>query len=173
VIPQKRLNSLGLALVLCLGNSFAIQAAERPYFVIYDHHLEEPGSLEIAISPVWGIPKNGNQFLGAWTELEYGVKAWWTTEFYLDGQSTKNDSTIFTGFRWENRFRILQREHWINPVLYVEYEKVNEAEKIMKEIVGAGPEEAHGEPNSHTRAENEEEIELKLILSSNVKAWNI
>lgn len=26
-------------------------------------------------------------------------------QIYLDGQSTAKDSTVFTGFRWENRFR--------------------------------------------------------------------
>ena len=44
------------------------------------------------------------------------------TEFYLEGQSTRGDSTIFTGWRLENRFRSLAREHPINPVLYLEYE---------------------------------------------------
>ena len=42
--------------------------------------------------------------------FEYGATAWWTTGFYLDGQTTFNDSTLFTGFRWENRFRPLKRE---------------------------------------------------------------
>ena len=69
-------------------------------------------------------------------EMEYGAKAWWTTEVYLSGQTTQNDSTIFTGFRWENRFRPLLREHFINPVLYVEYENVNEADRSLLEITG-------------------------------------
>jgi hypothetical protein len=149
------------------------QGAERPYFVTYDHHLEEPGSLEFALVPVWGIPRAGNQFVGAWTEFEYGVKAWWTTELYLTGQSTQDDSTISTGFRWENRFRLLPREHWINPVFYIEYENSSEADKTLKEIVGMGPNERLSEPNGHTRAEKEQEIELKLILSSNFKGWNL
>ena len=55
--------------------------------------------------------------MGSDVEFEYGVNAWWTTEFYLDGQATQNQSTIFTGFRWENRFRPWMGEHWINPVL--------------------------------------------------------
>ena len=38
-------------------------------------------------------------------ELEYGTKAWWTTELYLHGQTTAHQSTVFTGFRFENRFR--------------------------------------------------------------------
>src|SRR5580698_10877857 len=97
-------------------------AQEPPYFVTYSSALEEPGNLEISLRNTKAAPQNGNSFLGSALEFEYGVKGWWTTEFYLDGQATKNDSTIFTGFRWENRFRPLLREHFINPVLYVEYE---------------------------------------------------
>ena len=29
-------------------------AQERPYFVTYDHHMEEPGNLEVATNPVIG-----------------------------------------------------------------------------------------------------------------------
>ena len=63
-------------------------------------------------------------------EFEYGVTAWWTTEFYLDGQMTQHDSTIFTGYRWENRFRPLVREHWIDPVIYIEFENTS-ADKVL------------------------------------------
>ena len=93
---------------------FAPRAAaqEPPYFVTYSSALEEPGNLEISLKNTQAAPPNGNPFLGSVIELEYGVKGWWTTEFYLDGQATKNDSTIFTGFRWENRFRPLLRDHF-------------------------------------------------------------
>ncbi len=84
-------------------------AQEWPYFVTYSHDMEEPGNLEIAAKSAIGKPPAGNRFTGASMELEYGAKAWWTTEFYLDGVSTAQDSTIFTGFRWENRFRPLAR----------------------------------------------------------------
>ncbi len=66
-----------------------------------------------------------NAFFAPTVEFEYGVTAWWTAEVYLQGQATQNDSSIFTGFRFENRFRPLPREYWINPVIYVEYEDVN------------------------------------------------
>ena len=104
-----------------------VHAQGRPYFVTYDHHMEEPGALELSLNPVLGFPKGGNKFLGSWMEFEYGAKGWWTTEFYLNGQTTWNESTLFTGYRWENRFRPLMREHWINPVLYIEYEEIGRA----------------------------------------------
>lgn len=158
-------------LLACLPAS--LPAQEAPYFVTYDHHLEEPGNLEVSINPVFGVPKAGNGFLGSWTEFEYGVKGWWTTEFYLDGQSTWGESTVFTGFRWENRFRLLMNEHRINPVLYLEYENLNGADKTLKEVVGFDSGLDNAEPNSRTRHEVQREIETKLILSSEVRGWNI
>lgn len=148
-------------------------AGEGPYFVTYDHHMEEPGNLEVSINPVFGVPKAGNGFLGSLTEFEYGATGWWTTEFYLDGQQTWRESTVFTGFRWENRFRLFMNEHRINPVLYVEYENLNAADKTFKEVVGFDSGLDNAEPNSETRREVEREIEIKLILSSEVRGWNI
>jgi hypothetical protein len=55
------------------------RAGEGPFFITYTHQMEEPGNLEMAIKNVTGKPGDGN------TELEYGVKAWWTSELYLDG----------------------------------------------------------------------------------------
>src|SRR5437016_7743694 len=90
-------------------------ASDVPYFVTYSHQMEEQGSLEIATRNVISKPSGGNRVWAAVTELEYGVKGWWSSEFYLDGQTTTKENAVFTGFRWENRFRLLPREHWINP----------------------------------------------------------
>src|SRR5579871_5276196 len=81
-------------------------AAESPFFITYTHQMEEPGNLEFATKSVTGKPSVGDRFVAAATEFEYGVRAWWTTEIYLDGQATAGDSTVFTGYRWENRFRV-------------------------------------------------------------------
>src|SRR6266403_102658 len=118
----------------CLGPSYA-PAGEGPFLVTYTHQMEEPGNLEIATKSVTGKPAGGNRFLSVSTELEYGLQGWWTTELYLDGQTTGGQSTLFTGFRWENRVRLLPREHWINPVLYVEFESINGADKNLLEVV--------------------------------------
>ena len=147
-------------------------AQESPYFVAYDHYLEEPGNLEIEYFSTYGTQKGGNDFHAFWTEFEYGATAWWTTEFYLAGQKTFNDSSVFTGFRWENRFRVLKREHFINPVFYVEYENKNGADKILKEGEGHDVESDLLVPNGTASKERIREIELKLILSSTFKGWN-
>jgi hypothetical protein len=165
-----RLLAAGVLAVVCAG---AAGAQERPYFITYTHHMEERGSLEVSANPVFGTQRAGKSFFAWWNEIEYGATGWWTTEFYLDSQKTRGDSTLFTGFRWENRFRPLMGEHWINPVLYIEFENVNGADKIMKEVVGHDVEAGHAEPNRLARQEREREIETKLILSSNCKGWNL
>ncbi len=147
-------------------------AQEPPYFVTYSEALEEPGNLEIALKGMTAQPKNANGFFSPTLELEYGAKAWWTTELYLQGVAVANDSTIFTGFRWENRFRVLPTEHWVNPVLYMEYEDINGADRSVLEVVGHdGVNDLQG-LNAENRREVERELEGKLILSSNAKGWN-
>src|SRR5271170_3810984 len=128
--------TLPLWLFGCFLAVASCSAQEPPYFVTYSHDLEEPGNLEIAVKSAQASPKYANPFVSQTLELEYGATAWWTTEVYLAGQHTSNDSTIFTGFRWENRFRPLLREHFINPVLYVEYEHLTLADKGLLEVTG-------------------------------------
>lgn len=145
---------------------------ERPYFVTYSHEMEEPGNLEIEFFNAAGKPPAGNRFIGSTIEFEYGVTAWWTSEWYLDGQITQHDSTIFTGYRWENRVRPLLREHWINPVLYFEFENTS-ADKALREVVGHDGKDDFVAPNLAARQEKKRELELKLILGSNFRGWNI
>jgi hypothetical protein len=164
--------SLRMLMLLLWVLSPAAFAQERPYFVTYPHEMEEPGNLEIATKSALAKPPAGNRFLGSSMEFEYGAKAWWTTEFYLDGINTASDSTIFTGFRWENRFRPLAREHWINPVLYVEFENINGANKSLLEVVGHDGASDLVARNGEARQEKKREIELKLILGINFRGWN-
>jgi len=149
------------------------RAQEPPYFVTYSEVLEEPGNLEIAQKGLTGAPKASNGFYSATLELEYGAKAWWTTELYLQGQATASDSTIFSGFRWENRFRILPAEHAVNPVLYVEYEDVNGADKSVLEVTGHDGIDDFQATNAEGRGDVSRTLEGKLILSSNPKGWNV
>lgn len=166
------MNRLRMLLGIAFSISF-LEAGEDPYLVTYSHQMEEPGNLEIATRSISGKPAAGNRFFASATEFEYGVKAWWTAELYLDGQSTRHESTVFTGFRWENRFRLLPREHWINPVFYVEFENINGADKSLLEIVGRDGQDELSIPNSESRVEKKREVEGKLILGSNVRGWNI
>ena len=162
-----------LVLILVLSCRQSTSAQESPYIVTYNHYLEEPGSLELEYFSTFGTQRGGNEFHAFWAEFEYGVNAWWTTEFYLDGQTTFSDSTVFTGFRLEDRFRLLQHEHFLNPVLYLEYEQISGADKILKEIEGHDIESDFATSNAETRKEHKHELELKLLLSSSFRGWNI
>jgi len=160
-----------VALLICASAPLA-SAQERAYFVTYDYYLEEPGHLEVAVASTTGFPKaDKSPYTAPWLELEYGLTGWWTAELYIEGVTTRRDGSGFTGWRWENRFRPLQGEHRINPALYVEYEHINEASRIQKEIVGGGG--LHFEPIAELRNEHAHELEGKLILSSAIRGWNM
>ena len=169
ILGHRARSALHAAAFIVLALCFPLHAQDN-YFVTYSHDLEEPGNLEITAKSITGAPKSGNPFVATALELEYGMKAWWTTEFYLDGQTTADESTVFTGFRWENRVRPLLHEHRINPILYFEFEDINAADKALLEVVGHDTRADFLSRNS--RAGKKREAEFKLILSSNFKGWN-
>jgi hypothetical protein len=176
--PVSRLVQIqGWLLLLLIGflplSPKAEAQQEPPYFVTYSSVLEEPGNLEIENQNIVASPKNANLFFAPTVELEYGVTGWWTAEAYIQGQATQNDSAIFTGYRIESRFRPLPHEYWINPVLYVEYENINGADKSFLEVVGNTTITTLQVSNARLRKETERAIEGKLVLSSNVKGWGI
>jgi hypothetical protein len=168
-----RLAPSWLLLAACAFLASQARAQEPPYFVTYSDVMEEPGNLEVSYKGINAAPKNANAFNSATVEFEYGLKAFWTTEVYLSGQSTQNDSTIFTGYRWENRFRPLMTTHFINPVLYVEYENTNKADRSFLEVMDHDSISDLYLTNAQGRGETERALELKLILSSNTHGWNI
>lgn len=149
------------------------RAQEPPYFVTYSELLEEPGNLEIALKSLAGSPQDQHAFYSPTIELEYGAKSWWTTELYLQGQATAGDSSVWTGWRWENRFRLIPRELPVNPLLYVEYEDINGADKSILEVVGNDGAADLGGRNGDNRRYVQHEVETKLLLSSFVHSWNI
>ena len=64
-ILRNRLQRLLQAgLLMCLFSAALARAQEAPYFVTYDHHLEEPGNLEIETSATAGVPRSGQQPAG-------------------------------------------------------------------------------------------------------------
>jgi hypothetical protein len=158
--------------LILLTLASAANAQEKPYFVTYDHTMEEKGNLEISSENTFGLQKqNLPTFYAPLGEFEYGWTGWWTSELYLEGASQSHDSTVFTGYRIENRFKPLNGEHRVNPILYFEYERISEASRINKEVVGHA--ELSDESLHDLHGEKAHELEGKLILSSNAKGWNI
>ncbi len=164
-------------LILLVVVSIA-RAQESPYFVTYDHHLEEPGNLAVETSTTMGLPRprpheerDQSFYAAPYVELEYGITDRITSAVYMEGQGTVGDSTLFTGWRVETRFRPMKKEHVLNPVFYLEYESLNDASRIAKDIVGKGPD--LDDPNSELRPSRAHELESKFIVSSDVRNWNV
>jgi hypothetical protein len=147
------------------------KAQDRPYFVSYWHDMEDVGEIEIESKT--SIGGSNSPFGAMATEAEVGLRSWWTFGFYFDGQVTDEDSAISTGYRFENRFRPLKGEHAVNPILYFEYEDISKADKTVLEVVGHDGESDIDIPNGVARRAHQHEGELRLILSSNVRAWNV
>ena len=168
---SSRLAALSLIFAVFVLPVASLAFAQETYFVTYSHQMEEPGNLEVGMKSVTASPAGGNAFVGNALEFEYGVNGWWTSAVYLDGQTTSNESTLFTGYRWENRVRPLLREHWINPVLYFEFENINSADKSLLEVIGHDVRDDFLGRND--RHEKKREAELKLLLSSNFRGWNV
>src|SRR5215471_7879957 len=170
---QTRVVFLSVVLLWFFSASGYAQDTVNPYFITYPHYMEELDSLEVALNGVVGHADGINPFLGNWVEFEYGARHWWTAEVYLDWQHTKHEGSVFTGWRFENRFRPFLEEHPINPVFYIEYENVNEADKTLKEVVGFDGKEDLAVPNSVASKDTTHELDTKLILSSDFKGWNL
>jgi hypothetical protein len=73
----------------------------------------------------------------------------------------------------ENRFRLLFREHSINPVLYTEFENISGADKTLLEVVDNDGKGDLTGSNAESRREKQREIEGKLILGSYFRDWTI
>jgi hypothetical protein len=148
------------------------RAQERPYFVTYDHDLAGFRELEISVLNTAGSPKGTDSAYSApWTEIGFGITDWWTTELYLEGVATGRDGSGFTGWRSEHRFRPLKGTQHVNPVLYVEFEHINEASRIQKEITGSGP--LPFGPIGDLLEQYSNELEARLIFSSDFRGWNV
>jgi len=148
------------------------EQTERPYFVTYDDHIENRGELELSLVTTTANARGeSTRYYAPWMELEYGVTSWWTSELYIEGASFLGDGSTFTGWRLENRFRPLKGDHLFNPVLYVEYEDVNDASRIQTEVVGRGP-LPFGTISELTEDRNRE-LEGRLIVSSYFGRWNV
>lgn len=81
---------------------------------------------------VRGAPPYSAQML----MIERAMTDRWETELMLEGQKTSGEGYQFTGWRWENRYRLFEYGTFLNPGLYVEYENLKPTTKYIMEISG-------------------------------------
>jgi len=142
------------------------QAGQDANFILYNHHMEEKGALEIEAYSDFGHVGDGEpNYTAQLLEFEYGVTELWTTALYLEGAKTFEDggSYDFASVRFENRVRLFKAETLLNPVLYVEYEQKQPESRFVRSVVGRldspeGPEET------------EHELETKLIVGHDISS---
>src|SRR5262245_16499408 len=111
-----------ISFLLLRGVTLAQERIHPVYLVTYDHYMEELAALERLTVANVEADTGINTFSSNWTEIEYGARRWWSTAVYFNSQHTQHEGSLFTGFKFENRCRAVLEEHWINPVLYIEYE---------------------------------------------------
>jgi len=143
-------------------NPSKIFAGNGPFFVTYDHHPAEKGEVELMLMTDYAKSKVGGNYVAQMLEIEYGVTKKLTTELMLEGQKTMGDTWVFTGWRWENRYRLFERELPVNPMIYVEWENLNGATKYKMEV--SGFRDLQPVRNKEAKKEKERILETKLIL---------
>jgi len=129
-------------------------------FVLYNHHMATPGEKEIMLMNDIGQLPDGTRYTAQMIELELGITDQWTTEFMIEGQNTSGQGGYnFTGFRWENRYRLFDENVFLNPVLYLEYEDLSADSLYLMEV--SGREDAADTVKPRPR---EQVLETRLIL---------
>lgn len=142
----------------------AAYAGNGANFVLYNHHTAKAGEREIMFMNDLGQEADGTRYTAQMIELEYGVTDRWTSEIMIEGQTTSGEGGYnFTGFRWENRYRLFEYGRFLNPVIYTEYEDLGEDTKYAMEI--AGREDATERTKKRPR---ERVLESRIILGTDI-----
>lgn len=129
-------------------------------FVLYNHHTPEAGEMEIMLMTDIGQQPDGIRYTAQMAEFELAITDKFVTEFMIEGQTTSGEGGYnFTGFRWENRYRLFEYGTFLNPVLYVEWEDLSEDTKYLMEV--SGREDA---PPREKKRPRERILETRLIV---------
>lgn len=158
-----RRTATAVSIVVPILASGSVWAGNGANFVLYNHHTEEKGETEVNLFYDVSTAANEDPSYNAQlAEIEYGVTDQWTTALYFSAQKTSGENYDIEGLRFENRVRLFDYGAFLNPVLYVEYERLRSTHKYIRIVVGrTDAAEGEGEEEKE-RIENE--FETKLIL---------
>lgn len=141
------------------------QAGQDANFILYNHHMEEKGAVEVELYSDYGRVGAGEpNYTAQLLEFECGVTELWTTALYLEAAKgfEQGGSYDFASLRFENRYRLFSDETLLNPVLYAEYEYKKPTSRFRRSVVGRTDGDEEGEEQSEEKSEHE--LETKLIL---------
>lgn len=160
---NKKMIVASLLIVGLFASTGIAHAGNGANFVLYNHHMADAGEKEIMLMNDIGQEPDGTRYTAQMIEFELGITDQLTTEFMIEGQNTSGQGGYnFTGFRWENRYRLFAEDVFLNPVLYLEYEDLSADTKYVMEV--SGREDAAEQTKARPR---ERVLETRLILSQN------
>ena len=173
----KGLCGAALCLAAIVGLSAAARAGNGGYFAVYNHHIEK-GEKEIMLMSDYTSPSKANReegqknYFSQMLELEWAPTDKFATELMLEGFAEPGGVKRFTGFRWENRYRIFKDDVPLNPMLYTEYEHLSHLTRFKMEVSGwVHPPYKEKE---ETGPEKDERImETRLVLSEDFGGTNV
>ncbi|MBI3703990.1 MAG: hypothetical protein HY244_09115 [Rhizobiales bacterium] len=132
-------------------------------FVLYDHHTEKQGTVSVMLLNDFGRGAPGEPSYSAqMLMIERAMTDQWETELMMEGQKTSGEGYQYTGWRWENRYRLFDYGTFLNPGLYVEYENLKPTTKYVMEISGRTDKPENTERNT------ERILETRLILGQDL-----
>ena len=165
------------AVLLIVGAGGEAWGGNNGYFVTYNSDIEK-GEIELMLMNDVTAPSQfkreddgfGN-YLSHMVELEYAPFNQFATEFMVEWfEDLETGSKKFTGFRWENRYRIFKKPVPLNPMAYVEYEDLDPATRYKMEVSGwVRP------PYVETEEEPDREriLESRVVLSEDFGPVNV
>ncbi len=104
-----------------------VQAGNEANFVLYNQNVAEKGEVEIEVlSDLSNVGGEEPNYTAQVFELEYGLTDRWTTSLYFEGNKENGEDYQFGGWRFENRVRVFKGNVFLNPVLYAEYEQLQQ-----------------------------------------------
>lgn len=168
----------GAALFLALlAAGPAARAGNGGYFAAYNSHIEK-GEKEVMLMSDYTRPSKAareegeKSYFSQMLELEWAVTDKFATELMLEGFAEPGGPKRFTGFRWENRYRLFKDETPLNPMLYMEYEHLSHLTRFKMETSGwvhapYKEKEETGEPK------DERIMETRLVLSHDFGPTNV
>lgn len=163
-------------LLASLGLTGPAEAGSNGFFVTYNSEIEK-GELELMLMNDITAPSHFRRDEGLGTymshmiELEYGITSQLATEFMMEWfEDFETGDAAFTGFRWENRYRLFKDDVLLNPMIYAEYEDLDPRTRYKMEVSGwIDPPYAE----SVEEPDRERILETRLVLSQDVGPVNL
>lgn len=168
-----------ISLSLLLAGGTHVFAGNDGYFTTYSHHIKR-GEKELMLMNDFTRPSQPHQadgqkdYASQMVEFEWNVTDRFVSELMIESFADSGGEKRFTGFRWENRFRLFKDEVFLNPMVYMEYEHLKRATRYKMETSG-WIDAPYLEPAGESLDPNADEriMETRVVLSEDFGPTNV